>query len=174
MAAVVFSGRGRRGPTLVQAPTAFSGPAFLSPGWLSLVQIVQIVTGSTTTMQQTGSTTRADTGLTATITPTSTLSRILICATQAFQSYDVSAGGSSSVGGDLVLLRDTTNIINMTLNGGNGWNSTVSYCGIDSPSTLASVTYKTQYAVSASPGVNDRTRVQYSSAQSSIVLMELA
>lgn len=174
MAAVVFSGRGRRGPTLVQAPTAFSGPAFLSPAWLSLVQIVQIVTGSTTTLSQTGGTTLTDTGLTATITPTSTLSRILICATQAFQSYDVSAGGSSSVGGDLVLLRDATNIINMTLSGGNGFNSTISYCGIDSPSTIASVTYKTQYRVSASPGASDRTRVQYASAQSSIVLMELA
>ena len=174
MAAIVFSGLGRRGSILVQAPTALTGPAFVSPAWLSLVQIVQIVQDATTGVQQSSSNTYADTGLSATITPTSTSSRIFIIVTQSFNSYDATGPGVSTVGGDLILVRNSTTLRNMTANGGSVRNGTIGLVDFDSPATTSSVTYKTQFRVSAGAAANDRTRVQDGSAVSSIVLMEMA
>jgi hypothetical protein len=159
----------------VPAPTAFSGPAFVSPDWLSLVQIVQIVQGTTSTVQTTSSSSDADTGLTATITPSSTSSRILVLVSQAgFRSYDVSGTGNSTVFGTLKLFRGTGQIVLMGDSAGNVGVTTVSLAYVDSPATVSATTYKTTYSTGATPAANDRTQVQYKSALSVMTLVELA
>jgi hypothetical protein len=134
--------------------------------------VLQVVNAVYSTEALSTSTTYADTGLTASITPTSASSKILVFVNQA---------GVGKRNGDtrakLRLLRDGTQVIQFENNAGYTANSDINRIGasstsyLDSPATTSSVTYKTQYGLQDGSG---QAGVQYDGASSTITLMEIA
>jgi hypothetical protein len=116
--------------------------------------IIQTIQESTTTLVSTTSTSAVDSTLSATITPTSTSSKILVFVSQQFRLRRTS--GDSS-GGSFILLRGSTTIhtgpgrygIWFQAGGSSAidhyqrWNIQV----FDSPNTTSATTYKTQLTV---------------------------
>jgi len=136
-------------------------------------RVLQVVQGTTGTETTNNTTTPADTGLTATITPQATSSKILILVNHT--SCRKLAGDAGS-GLTINLFRGATNIKGIA-NVMGFTNSSLdnifsqSAVVLDSPATVAATTYKTQFNnnVNAS-GV----RVQAQSIQSSITLLEIS
>jgi hypothetical protein len=127
------------------------------------------------------STAWADTGLTASITPSAATSKVLV---MTFGSYWITKDNDDKVGFGLRLLRGATAISGsesasgpaeiwvMDQNsGGNrmqhGVWQTFNY--LDSPSTTSSTTYKIQFAVNSGGTLT----AQYNSNDSSIILLEI-
>ena len=133
--------------------------------------VLQVVNATYGTNASSSSSTFADTGLTATITPSSASSKILIFV------YQNGVGKTNNHYVKLRLLRGATEIIAFENEG--GWtNSTavnrigsVGTCYLDFPNTTSATTYKTQFA-SADNGAT--VYVQAGSATSTITLMEIA
>jgi hypothetical protein len=140
--------------------------------------ILQVVNATYSTETTSSSSTFADTGLTATITPTSASSKILVLINQA------GCGKSSQTqaqGFALRLLRGSTPIASLEALAGYT-NTTVfnyfgasSMCYLDSPATIAATTYKTQFAATANAAL---VYVQLANggnlATSTITLIEVA
>jgi len=144
------------------------------PAAISTGKVLQVVQGSTTTQTNSSSTTLADTGLTATITPASTSSKILVIVHQnGIEKTSDSAGNDMK----LILLRGSTNISNIVIfslyeneaKPNNG--QTLSHAYLDSPNTTSATTYKTQFS---RPDGSGTVRCQSSSTMSSITLMEMS
>jgi hypothetical protein len=136
-------------------------------------KILQIVAGSTTTSTSSSSSSYADTSLTASITPSSISSKVLVILNQASL-----ARITNITGVNLKLFRGATELAffqqeaaylstgaTTSISGGAG----IAY--LDTPATISSVTYKTQFA---SQNNNSSVIVQYGSAMSTIILMEVA
>lgn len=110
--------------------------------------VLQVVTGTYSTTAGNNTTTYADTGLTASITPYSTSSKILVFVHQAGVGKSAANSGSSV---NLRLVRGSTEI---TAHGGISFTGTAvqlivgsaSIIYLDSPATTASTTYKTQFS----------------------------
>jgi hypothetical protein len=139
-------------------------------------KILQVVQATTTTETSLTSATWTDSGLSASITPSSSSSRILVMTTQVLnlgQSDDtgIMAGGTR-------LLRGSTNIFTPYEGSGISFYESDFYRGItsmhyvDSPSTTSSTTYKTQIYLAITGG-GASIAAQPASAQSSIILMEV-
>jgi len=136
-------------------------------------KIIQVIEGSTTTNVSISTTTMTDTGLTATITPTSATSKILVLLTQA--AVNKQAVGTQSAT-KIRLMRDATQIA--LVSDFVGYTNTASVLTVgnvsssilDAPATTSALTYKTQFAG------NDTTQVavQVGSSRSSIILVEVA
>jgi hypothetical protein len=137
-------------------------------------KILQVVTATTSTDTTIASTTFTDTGLSATITPSSTSSRILVLVTQ-FASTTRSANDQ---GGYARLDRNGTVIYadnggEFTVGGASslafGFSFAFSY--VDSPATTSARTYKTQGKVGTT---NNSGQIVFNSTSlGSIVLMEI-
>lgn len=134
--------------------------------------VLQVVNATYSSESDYNSTTYANTGLTATITPKSASSKILIlvdhvgCAKFDSNNYV-----------KLKLLRNSTDILFFELTGGFTNNTSLISVGacstnyLDSPATTSAVTYKTQVATAInSVGI----RLQYNNSSSTITLMEIA
>jgi hypothetical protein len=142
--------------------------------------VLQVVQGSTTTRVQISTSTYTDSNLTASITPTSSSSKILVLISQNIGSFCSNNIGNS---GALRIVRDSTtvftseNVINIVAGLGDSGELRVagqySFVYLDSPSTTSSVTYKTQIARLA--GI-DRIEPQSNNgtSNSTITLMEIA
>jgi hypothetical protein len=138
--------------------------------------VLQVVQGTTTTETILTSSTFTDTNLTATITPTSATSKILVLVNQA--------GCGKETGNTYLLLRLLRNstVISNFERFGAGNNSTspngigsCSVCFLDSPSTTSAVTYKTQLASALNTSlVFVQGRTSGVSSESTITLMEIA
>jgi len=133
--------------------------------------VLQVVstTYSTQTSNNTGS--YVDTGLTASITPTSASSKVLVLVSQ---NGCYKGGSASNVLGRIKLLRNSTDLIKFADEVGEGLSSAAGFTSasamyLDSPATTSSVTYKTQFQ-----GANGFFTVQISSTVSTITLMEIA
>jgi hypothetical protein len=135
--------------------------------------VLQVVNASTSTNTVNNTNVYADTTLTASITPTSASSKILVLVNQA----GLYKTGSLDSGVRLQLLRDSTSLIEFAIGAGYTGTTTdnipnaatTSY--LDSPNTTSSVTYKTQFRNGVNAG---GVRVQANSAFSTITLMEVA
>jgi hypothetical protein len=119
-------------------------------GGLALGKILQVVEATTTTTATTTSGTYADTNLTATITPSSATSKVLVLVSQHVGGNGVSQVTTSV---NLRIMRDATAIwtsapvMNLGTNPQlHQYNLRVSPMILDSPATTSAVTYKTQYA----------------------------
>jgi hypothetical protein len=160
---------GTNGQTLVADSTASTGLKWASP----TSKVVQIVTSTYSTETTNSTTTFADTGLTATITPTSASNQILAFVSQNGVSRTASASGSA-VG--VKLLRGATTIVTFSNQAGYTGTAVASNVGtvggeyLDSPATTSATIYKTQFknATAASAAV-----VQEYNITSTIVLMEV-
>jgi len=138
--------------------------------------VLQVVNANTATQVLTSSTTYIDTGLTATITPTSATSKILVLVSQNGISKS-NANSDNSV--DLRLLRGATNLLSpnfagcMSQTSGATLNVTAaSSCYLDSPATTSATTYKTQFS---SRNNTASVGVQFADASTStITLLEIA
>jgi hypothetical protein len=140
-------------------------------------KVLQVVTGTTSTIANVASSTFADTNLTATITPTAATSKILVLTQQLFR---VDQTGSDDRQGRVRLRRDSTTIWDTGLNemgiyveantGAQTLQSVqlFNYSFMDSPSTTSAITYKTQ---AATGGAN--ISANYQSTVSSIHLLEI-
>jgi hypothetical protein len=142
-----------------------------SGAWAPAGTVIQVVSAnfSTQTTNNTGS--YVDTGLTATITPTSASSRILVLVSQ---NGLYKGGTASNVLGRFQLVRNSTTLIKFADEVGEGLSSSVglgsaSAMHLDSPATTSATTYKTQFQ-----GANGNFTVQISSTVSTITLLEIA
>jgi hypothetical protein len=134
--------------------------------------VLQVVNATSNVEVSSTSTTYADTGLTATITPSSASSKILVLVDQC---------GVGKRDGDtrvkLRLLRGITEIIMFENNGAYTASTSLnrigssSTCFLDSPATTGAVTYKTQFGLQDGSG---SAAVQYDASRSTITLLEIA
>jgi hypothetical protein len=137
----------------------------------SVLQVVQATYG---VKVDTTSSTFIDTGLTASITPSNTNSKILVIVSQSGVYHQ----GNADSGVSLRLVRSSTTII--TFGEFIGYQLTnnlinmqsISY--LDSPSTTSSVTYKTQFANSVGGTGTAVVQERAGNSTSTIILMEIA
>jgi len=141
-------------------------------------KILQVVQGTHTTPVSNSTSTYADTGLTASITPISTSNKILVLVNQSYLIQNTTA---SQAGGAIRLMRDTTVIsggverfelyfrvvgdTNRSLYG----RQTINF--LDTPSSTSALTYTTQLARYVS---GDSISTSPSNMEASIILMEVA
>ena len=149
------------------------GKARLPTG--SVLQVIN-ATYATQTTNSTG--TYADTGLSASITPTSSSSKILVLVNQC----GVAKGpGSADQGVNFRLLRGASSILVFqqvaTYNNSSSYNyvGSVSTCYLDSPATTSSTTYKTQFNNNVATGTSYVQVVNGADpSTSTITLLEIA
>ena len=111
--------------------------------------VLQVVSVSTTTETTSSSTTYNDIGLAATITPSSTSSKILVITAIPIRKRVITSGSSNDNGAHLKLVRGSTDIKvigqYIAWNDSNTWNQeTPSMTYLDSPSTTSATVYKIQ------------------------------
>lgn len=134
--------------------------------------VLQVVNATYSIQTSNASTTFVDTGLTATITPTSSSSKILVLINQAGCGKT-----TNDVNMKLRLMRGVTTIVTIEDVAANTSSTVSNYigacstCYLDSPATVSATTYKTQFAC-----ISNAMQVltQVSSATSTITLMEIA
>jgi len=145
---------------------------------LAAGHVVQVVNETYTTQVTTTGTSFIDTGLTASITPTSTSSKILILVSQHLEmvsSPDTNAQHQLSL-----VITDGSNNIIFGQSGNNQFRVKEQYAfawqanlnAIHSPNTTSSFTYKTRFKVQLSN--NTSAVVQDNNHHSNITLMEIA
>jgi hypothetical protein len=137
--------------------------------------VLQVVSATYSTQTSNSTSTPADTGLTASITPSSSTSKILIMVNQAGVEKNQNNADNAV---DLFLQKNGSNLIK--IGGYIGYTATAirnligsaSCAYLDSPATTSAITYKTQFYNS---GVSSAAvLVQSQSAVSTITLMEIA
>ena len=157
--------------TPTNLPSTFSVGAVLTAANMNDIRgafrILQVVMGSTTTTTTSTSTTYATTNLSASITPQSTASKILIMTAQPF----LASAAACSIG--LRLVRGSTSV--WSTDNANyfatdtGTMTNIFY--LDSPSTTSSTTYTTHFSRSSGTGT---AYAQLASAQGNMILFEVS
>ena len=149
--------------------------------------IIQVVNDSDSTNTVVSSSTYADTGLTASITPSSTSNKILIIISQDFAIENTNTSSPSVLGG-FKLLRDATTLYTGSDDGNSfgvryyrdgsnanrGMNGVWNYTFFDTPSSTSALVYKTQCRTY---NTNSRWRLNNQIngiSKSFITLMEIA
>ena len=134
--------------------------------------VIQVVEASTTTMVSHTSNSYIDIGLSATITPTRSDSKILIQGN--IGGIETSADNNYGQG---ILLRDSTVIIS-TIDYGIGFTGDSTRAGtsssffiLDAPATASAITYKVQFKNAAGSGT---ITTQTNTSRSAILLMEVS
>jgi hypothetical protein len=158
---------------LTGALPAISGAALTG---ISGGKVLQVVMGTTATASSTGGSTYVDTGLSATITPSATTSKVLAMVNQPLS---ISATTNAARDGGFRLVRGSTDLIQGMAeidhwDGNGNFMKMPAYNALlylDSPSTTSATTYKTTFRVNA--GSSDIYAQQHG-ATSSIILMEIA
>ena len=157
--------------------TSFTGDGSQLTNLPASGKILQVVQTTYSTATGVSNTSYIDSGITASITPSSTSSKILVIVSISGRVYTQQSGdraysqnivrGSTQVHQNVLLLQSGT--------GANGYATypikDMTY--LDSPSTTSSTTYKVQFAVNNT--ANDTSmRINESSGVSTITLMEIA
>jgi hypothetical protein len=162
---------GTNGQTLVADSSTATGLKWATPSGGG--KVLQVVQGTTSTLVTNGTSTYADTGLTATITPSSATSKVLVIV--AHNGVNKRSGNTQSACA-IKLVRGATDISLFAL--GNGWTATsvdnaVGSSGVtylDSPATTSATTYKTQFKNDVNA---TNVQVQYNGDMSTITLLEI-
>ena len=141
-------------------------------GNMAAGSVIQIIQASTTTEVASTSSSFVDSGLTASITPSSTSSKIFILFTL---HQFISATGQTS---NVKLLRGSTELLGtgyMLFNGGSSIIGQGSHHFLDSPSTTSATTYKIQFnSVNNSTNIACNYDDSAGDGSSFITLMEIA
>ena len=157
-------------------PAAFVSGAILTADQMNNLRgafrVLQVVSASYATQTGTSSSSFSDTGLTATITPQSATSKVLVLVNQQGIYKD-----TTNTWVELQLLRGATVLEKFEAYGSYTNSSNVSGSGgcgtswLDSPATTSATTYKTQMA----SGANSATAyTQVAASRSTITLMEIS
>ena len=136
-------------------------------------QVLQVVNATYSTSTSNSTLTYVDTGLTATITPKFSNSKILVLVNHTGLSKG-SANGDSAI--NIRLLRSGTSIVTLASQLGYQNSATrLDFSGffshVDSPATTSAITYKTQFA---NANTSASVSVQSSNDTATITLMEIA
>ena len=148
------------------------------PAAIATGKVLQVVQGSNTTSMESTSTSFADGGLSASITPSATSSKVLVMVNQ---SAKLKRDSGEYAGGAIKILRGSTTLIG----GPNGYEFFLQVANgtlidnhlrvpleiLDSPSSTSSLTYKIQVRSFES---SSRVFLQPNSIESIITLMEIA
>ena len=135
-------------------------------------KVLQVVSATNNTSTTSSSSSYADTGLTASITPSSTSSKVLVLV-----FHNGCGKSSNDTALQLKLLRASTDLVQFekfagaTSSGSQNNFGTVGISYLDSPSTTSSTTYKTQLSSFSN---NATVYVNTGSIYSSITLIEIA
>ena len=183
MTSVVISGD-TSGAITLQAPSVSGNTTLNLPASSGTVltttnpksgNVIQVVQGTTSTPVTANSATWVDTTLSATITPSSTSSKILVIVQQT------GCGKENDVTLQLQLVRNSTALFEFESVGawtGSTSRNYIGTCGtsyLDSPATTSAVTYKTQMsAFSPAATVFTQYNVGSGSSTSTITLLEIA
>ena len=141
-------------------------------GGAGVGKVLQVVNVTYSTEATTASSTYSDTGLTATITPTSATSKILVIFT-----HNGCGKQNNDTRLSVKLLRGATSLITSEIIGGYTSSTSASAFGsssaqyLDSPATTSATTYKTQFSSTQNSSV---VIVQWNGATSTMTLMEIA
>jgi hypothetical protein len=130
---------------------------------------LQVVGATTSTQVSVSSTTYTDTGLSATITPATTGSKIL--AIYSLGCY--LSGAGSSLYAKFRLMRDSTSIqeqVNVPGEENSSVQVVVSYSYLDSPNTTSAITYKVQQAAATA---STTVAMPYSTHIATLTLLEV-
>jgi hypothetical protein len=165
---------GSNGQVLVADSTAATGLKWAAAGG----KVLQVVMGNYTTPTVTvSSTTFTDTGMSASITPSASTSKVLVLTSQPFYMYK--SGAEMAIG--LKVLRGATVIADLSGGGDSGWymntangsradmQGRVAFNYLDSPATTSATTYKMQGATYGSGAV----AFSNGSTPATIILMEI-
>jgi hypothetical protein len=144
-------------------------PSWATPAGGGGGKVLQVVQGTTTTQASTSGTSYIDTNLTASITPSSATSKVLVLIAQ-----NGLYKGAADTYINMQVLRGATQIAETLYQNNSGSSSPLqanswSALVLDSPATTSSTTYKTQFT----GGGGSSVRVQSDSCYSSIILMEI-
>jgi len=137
-------------------------------------RVLQVVSANFSTPTTNTTTTYADTGLTATITPSATSSKILVLVNQ---SGILKGGVNAATCCDLKLVRGATDISTFGLAIGYTNSVSTNVVGnspcmyLDSPATTSATTYKTQFKNQVA---SDGVVVQFQGSMSNIILLEIS
>ena len=144
------------------------------PSWAAPAgggKVLQVVSATYSTQASTSSTSYQDSGLTASITPSSATSKILVLTSNLFYVDRETAG---QVLGKMNIVRGATQIFEQNQIGTGDANSflvsNVAFSYLDSPNTTSSTTYKQQFARVMTAGT---VYVQFNGSNASIILMEI-
>jgi hypothetical protein len=198
---VVSALQGPTGPTGATSPTGATGATGVAVGlptggatgtvlvktsnadyataWATAGKVLQVVSATTTTSTGTSSTSFQDSGLSVSITPSATSSKVLIIVSQAIGAYSANndrvmvahqlVRGSTAIFGNAsanygpIILVDSAALGLLEY----GYNYATSF--LDSPSTTSSTTYKTQIRCNTATSIT----AQANSYESSIIAMEI-
>jgi hypothetical protein len=157
----------------INGASAGSSGTVITTGSPQSGSVLQVVNGTYATQVSNSTTTYADTGLTASITPKFATSTILVIVTHT--QCQKSAGNANS-GLTLNLCRNGSQLIEYTDSLGSTNSALVnqfcsSFVYSDSPATTSSTTYKTQFKNNFAAAA---VLVQHSNKQSTLTLMEIA
>jgi hypothetical protein len=144
-------------------------------------KVLQVVADTTRTSTTIATTTFTDTGLSASITPTSASSKVLVLVTQAYELFrannTVQAGSILKRGATTVWDGDETNryslpslLTNASMSSFQ-WSGQVVVSYLDSPATTSSTTYKMQMAVENT--TNSQQIATNKNVTSTIILLEI-
>ena len=148
-----------------------------APSWATPAggggKVLQVVQGTTTTSVQSSSSTFADTGLTATISPTLNTSKVLVLVAHPATAK---SNGNAGNGVGMILYRDAVNLVQFseyflyTTSTALGVVGAISFNYLDSPATTGTTTYKTMFNNLANVA---ETSVQHAARMSTIILLEI-
>jgi len=153
--------------------TLLTGSSAIAASQLPAGSVLQVISANYSTSTSTTSSSFVDLGLSASITPSSASSKILVIACL---SCIYKNGANSSVGVNIV--RDSTQIVKFSENtlsytaatGASGVAASLAY--LDSPATTSSTTYKIQFKNGSATGTS--VTINDSNVTSTLTLMEIA